>query len=104
MKVQFSQEEGNCGGGEDKGRIWKEGERIKFKGIAVTPNPCYRLSLTHYSTENRIELQITKQSTNQICIQCLARIPFEGELYELEPDGREVILNIGETEVSRKIF
>lgn len=102
MKIEFDHEKGQCGGGAEKGRIWKSGNSIRFEGVAKTPNPCYRLSLSHSKSKNQIVLRVRKQSSPGICVQCIATIRFHGKISSInmrEVKGKEIILKIGEKKV-----
>ncbi|NIQ07277.1 MAG: hypothetical protein GWO20_16575 [Candidatus Korarchaeota archaeon] len=102
MKVKFRQGKGTCSGeGEEWGAIEEAGGTITFEGAVITPNPCYRLSLRQTVSHDHIELRVLKHSTKQICIQCIARIPFEGKVYDVSGE-KTISLLIGEKEVSRK--
>lgn len=101
MEVEFNHGEGKCGGGKESGKIWVEGKKIKFKGTAITPTPCYRLRLKHsFSSDGKLTLQILKRSTQEICIQCIAQISFEGSVWDVKPS--EIVLKIEEKTLDRK--
>lgn len=101
MEVEFNHGEGKCGGGKESGRILMEDGKIKFKGTAITPTPCYRLLFKHsFSSNGVLKLQILKRSTQEICIQCLAQIPFQGAVWGVEPT--EILLKIEQKTLDRK--
>lgn len=104
VNIEFEGGAGKCGGGKERARIWEEKGKIRFSGVAICPNPCYTLSISYSITDDYVELNVEKQPSSQICIQCIARMPFEGKMYDISLTGKEVSLKIEGKEIAHKTF
>jgi len=59
---------------------------IWFSGVAIVPNPCYKLTASFRVQEGVIEIHIDKTPPPGYCYQCVGLIEYRGILHEV-PSG-----------------
>ena len=86
MKISFSFEKGRCAPTDSATSVNLKGGRneIWFSGMAVTPNPCYKLTASFRVLGGEIEIHIDKTPPPGYCYQCLGMIEFKGIVSEVE--------------------
>jgi len=78
----FSYQEGDCGAGQEAGEIVAEPGALRFFGAFLAPTPCHRLEamLQLIAPQHQIVLSIEARESESPCVQCLALIPYQGEI------------------------
>jgi hypothetical protein len=85
----FNNENGSCGSGESTAEMRLSDNKITFSGYAITSTPCYKLNASYSSGKIKpekgpetdvITITITKEGIEGACIQCIGKIPFNGEI------------------------
>ena len=100
----FKSGSGTCGNGESNAEIKLNESKIIFSGYVVAPAPCYNLKASYSLEDVRkssgvIVITITEESFGDVCVQCLGKITFNGEipinkeLWESGNYGVKVIYN-----------
>ncbi len=87
MKISFNIERGRCAPANTTSSVDVKGGRgeIWFNGVAITPNPCYRLTASFRALpDGVIEIHIDKTPPPGLCHQCLGMVEFRGILSEVE--------------------
>jgi len=96
-ELAFLSLEGSCAtAGESEATISLRGDRAFFSGSVIAPTPCHELRAELRSPITLIYppgiiVDITLyQRPGTICIQCIAEIPFRGEIRNLSPGEYDV--------------
>ena len=102
MKLSFSSERGRCAPVNSTNSVDVKGGRneIWFSGVAITPNPCYRLTASFRAKSGgTIEIHIDKTPPPGYCHQCIGIVEFRGVLSEVPEGEYTVIVYIDEKNV-----
>lgn len=84
--------------GESTGNISASSNKVLLSGYLITPTPCYKveanmISLGSFAGCEFIAVDLhAAPIPNAICIQCLAEIPFSGEISPLTPREYHIFL------------
>ena len=92
MKISFNIERGRCAPANSVSTVDVKGGRgeIWFSGVAITPNPCYRLTASFRAVGGEIEIHIDKTPPPGFCTQCIGMVEFRGVLSEVEAGDYKV--------------
>jgi len=96
-ELAFTSLETRCAAGEGSTTtISLRGDKVFFSGYAIASTPCHELEAelvlsTTLQYPQAIVVNISAQeASDAICIQCLGKIPFKGEIRNLEPGEHEI--------------
>ena len=82
--LSFSPGQGSCSAGEIGFDASRSGGVISFSGSIGTPNPCYSLSAGHSVSNGVVQVMVSADPKEGVCIQCLGHVPFNGTVSGLE--------------------